>query len=110
MAGREEDGRDRVLEVLRAGDFFGEIAALTNVPRTANVIIEEDANLLQVPAKTLREMAGYPALNQAFVTKMTERMIRMNMIDMPRVSPLDQQAMRDLRRPDLQLEGATVSA
>jgi CRP-like cAMP-binding protein len=110
VAGREEDGRDRVLEVLRAGDFFGEIAALTNVPRTANVVIEEDATLLQVPAATLREMAGYPALNRAFVTKMTERMIRMNMIDLPRVSTLDQQAMRELRRPDPQPQAAAASA
>ncbi len=110
VAGREEDGRERVLEVLRAGDFFGEIAALTNVPRTANVILEEDANLLQVPAGTLREMAGYPALNRTFVNKMTERMIRMNMIDMPRVATMDQQAMRDLRRPDVQPQEATASA
>jgi len=109
VAGREEDGRDRVLEVLRAGDFFGEIAALTAVPRTANVMIEEDASLLQVPAATLREMAGYPALNRAFVTKMTERMIRMNMIDMPRVATLDQQALRDLRRPEVQPQAATAS-
>jgi CRP-like cAMP-binding protein len=104
VAGREEDGRERVLEVLRAGDFFGEIAALTAVPRTANVVIEEDAELLQVPATTLRQMAGYPALNRAFVSKMTERMIRMNMIDLPRVSTLDHQAMRDLRRPEPQPE------
>ena len=104
VAGREEDGRERVLEVLRAGDFVGEIAALTSVPRTANVVIEEDAELLQVPATTLRLMAGYPALNRAFVSKMTERMIRMNMIDLPRVSTLDHQAMRDLRRPEPQPE------
>jgi hypothetical protein len=110
VAGREEDGRDRVLEVLRAGDFFGEIAALTSVPRTANVIIEEDASLLKVPAATLREMAGYPALNRAFVGKMTERMIRMNMIDLPRISTLDQQALRDLRRPEPQMQEATAGA
>lgn len=54
-------------------------------------------------------MAGYPALNCSFVTKMTERMIRMNMIDMPRVSTLDQQAMRDLRRPEVQPQAATAS-
>ncbi len=110
VAGREEDGRERVLEVLRAGDFFGEIAALTAVPRTANVILEEDSNLLQVLASTLRQMAGYPALNRAFVNKMTERMIRMNMIDMPRISTMDQQAMRDLRRPEVQPQEATASA
>jgi len=41
---------------------------------------------------------------------MTERMIRMRMLDMPRVSTLDQQAMRDLRRPEPQTQVEAASA
>jgi hypothetical protein len=108
VAGREEDGRERVLEVLNAGDFFGEIAALTSIPRTANVMIQEAAILLQVPAETLRQMAGKPELNRAFITKMTERMIRMNMVDMPRIASMDQQELRELRTPQPQPEMAAA--
>ena len=96
-AGKEEDGQQRVLEVLNGGDFFGEIAALTNIPRTADVVIEEPSTLLHVPAETLREMAGIPELNRLFLSKMTERMVRMEMLDIPRSGGYDQQMLRELR-------------
>lgn len=99
MAGREEDGECRVLEVLNSGDFFGEIAAFTNAPRTADVVAEEPTLLLQVPARTLREMSKIPELNRLFLSKMTERMIRMNMIDIAMSTSLDQQSLRELRTP-----------
>lgn len=40
VAGRIEGNQEKVLEVLNSGDFFGEIAALTGIPRTANVVVE----------------------------------------------------------------------
>jgi DHA3 family macrolide efflux protein-like MFS transporter len=97
VAGREEDGRERVLEVHAPGDFFGEIAALTGLPRTANVVTNQPTNLLRVPADTLRQLSGYPELNRVFLSKMTERMLRMEMIDSPKINVLDQQVLRDLR-------------
>jgi len=42
---------------------------------------------------------GEPHLNRLFLSKMTERMARMNMLDMPRVAGLDQQALQELRTP-----------
>jgi CRP-like cAMP-binding protein len=99
VAGYAEPSSYRLLEVLNPGDFFGEIAALTGVPRTANVITEEPTTLLQVPAPALRQMMGEPHLNRLFLSKMTERMARMNMLDMPRVAGLDQQALQELRTP-----------
>ncbi len=96
-AGREENGQYRLLEELNAGDFFGEIAALTGSPRTANVIAEEPSVLLQVPSASLRKMMADPQINRIFVNKMTERMVRMNMIDLPRFAGLDQQSLRELR-------------
>ncbi len=102
IAGREEEGEYRPLEVLNAGDFFGEIAALTGVPRTANVVAEQPTTLLQVPAEALRQLTGSPQLNRLFLSKMTERMARMNMIDLPRLAGYDQQALRELRTPEAQ--------
>ncbi|MCA9956984.1 MAG: MFS transporter, partial [Anaerolineales bacterium] len=102
IAGREENGSYRALETLHAGDFFGEIAALTNAPRPADVVAEEAATLLQVPAKTLRQMMQIPELNRLFMSKMTERMVRMNMIDLNFGGSLDQQSLRELRTPAAQ--------
>jgi len=97
VAGIDENGRERVLEVLAPGDFFGEIAALTGVPRTANVITNQPSTLLRVPAITLREMSKYPELNHLFLSKMNERMLRMGIVEMPKRNVLDQQVLRDLR-------------
>ncbi len=104
LAGREEDGQYRLLEVLNSGDFFGEIAALMDIPRTADVVAEEPTTLLQVPAATLRWMAADPQINRIFLNKMTERMVRMNMLDLPRYSGLDQASLRELRTADPELE------
>jgi MFS transporter, DHA3 family, macrolide efflux protein len=100
VAGWDEEGGYRPLETLSPGDFFGEIAALTGAKRTANVVAEKDSLIMQVPATVLREMMAIPALNRLFLSKMTERMIRMNMLDLPRFAGLDQQSLRELRTPD----------
>ena len=97
VAGRKEGNQEKVLEVLNSGDFFGEIAALTGIPRTANVIVDQPTSLIRVPASTLREMSSMPDLNRIFMTKMTERMIRMNMIELPKMLTLDQGVLRELR-------------
>ena len=108
FAGWEENGSYQVLEVHNAGDFFGEIAALTGLPRTAFVLTEEPTTLLQVPAPALREMASKPELNRLFLSKMTERMIRMDMLDIPRNTTRDQALLRELRTPEPQLEAAAA--
>ncbi len=97
VAGLEQGGEYRLLETLLEGDFFGEIAALTGVPRTANVIAEAPTRLLQVPATSLRQMSADPVLNRLFMTKLTERMMRMNLLDLPRTAGNDQDVLRDLR-------------
>lgn len=100
VAGLDEQGGFRPLETLAPGDFFGEIAALTGAARTANVVAEEPTSVLQVPAAALRQMMAAPELNRLLVSTMTERMIRMNMVDLPRYSSLDQGALRELRTPE----------
>ncbi|MDX1617056.1 MAG: MFS transporter, partial [Candidatus Promineifilaceae bacterium] len=50
VAGRTEGDDYRPLETLNAGDFFGEIAAITGMPRTANVVAEQAVQLLRISA------------------------------------------------------------
>ena len=99
VAGRDDVESYQALEVLHAGDFFGEIAALTGAARTANVIAEQPTRVLQVPATTVRRMMADAQFNRRVMSKMTERMLRMNMLDLPRLGALDQQSLRELRTP-----------
>lgn len=86
------DGNYRSLSTLNAGDFFGEIAALTGAARTADVVASEAISLMRVPAQALRSLMIKPALSRLFLTKMSERLN-----ELPRFSGHDQQVMLDLR-------------
>ena len=55
------DGKEITLAHLGEGAFFGEMALLSGAPRTANVVAEEDTEILEVTDVVLRELAGkYP--------------------------------------------------
>jgi CRP-like cAMP-binding protein len=92
----EEGSYKRLAEMLQ-GDFFGEIAALTGARRTADVVTEQDSVLMQIPAQTLRSLMGNPVLSQLFLTKMTERLNRASISDLPRFAGVDQQDLKKLR-------------
>ncbi len=94
------DGGYRALSSLTPGDFFGEIAALTGAPRTANVVADAPTVLLQVPAHTLRGLMRDAGLSRLVLSKMSERLSRTHLSDLPRLAGLDQQSLRDLRTPD----------
>jgi len=94
-----EDGGYRSLATMRAGDFFGEIAALTGSRRTANVVADEPTTLLEVPAATLRSVMDIPSLSALFLSALTERLTRTQTADRPRLAGNDQDALRDLRTP-----------
>jgi len=44
-------------------------------------------------------MSAKPELNRLFLSKMTERMVRMDMVDMPRFAGLGSETLRELRTP-----------
>jgi CRP-like cAMP-binding protein/sugar phosphate permease len=94
-----EDGSYRSLATLRAGDFFGEIAALTGSRRTANVVADQPTTLLEVPATNLRAVMDVPAISSLFLSALSERLTRSQTADRPRLSENDQGALRDLRTP-----------
>ncbi len=49
-----EDGREVILSVLGAGDFFGEMSLIDDQPRSAHVIAMDDASLLVLRREDFR--------------------------------------------------------
>lgn len=91
------EGDYRSLENMTSGDFFGEIAALTGTARTADVVAVDTTTLMRIPAHALRGLMSNPVLGALFLTKMTERLNRFSINELPRFAGYDQQVMRDLR-------------
>jgi len=95
-----------VLRYMKAGDFFGEVAALTGMARTANIITEENSEFLILPAKVMKRLAQkYPSLNVMLHTMIGERL---SLTELPRGTGFDQQLLRELRtnQPDMKEEPA----
>ena len=98
-AGIPEDGGYRGLATMSGGDFFGEIAALTGSPRTADVVADTDTRLLEVPAEALRSTMIVPEIQKLVFSTLTSRLLRTQDADLPRLAGADQEALRDLRTP-----------
>jgi MFS family permease len=98
-AGIPEEGGYRGLSTMGEGDFFGEIAALTGSPRTADVVADDDATLLEVPAEALRSTMTVPEIQKLVFSTLTSRLMRTEAADLPRLAGPDQEALRDLRTP-----------
>jgi DHA3 family macrolide efflux protein-like MFS transporter len=86
----------RSLSTMNPGDFFGEIAALTNATRTADVVAAENTKLLQVPAQVLRNLMSNPAISSLFLATISERLTRTTISELPRFAGVEQQAVREL--------------
>lgn len=93
----DDSGNYRSLSSMTAGDFFGEIAALTGATRTADVVAETVTTLLRVPAKTLRNLMSHQALSSIFLAKMGERLSRTSIKETPRFIGIDQKDALELR-------------
>ena len=108
--GYSKDDEYVILNILREGDFFGEVAALTGALRTANIITEEESEFLVLPSQVLRNLAwSYEKVRVMFHTTMIDRL---SMIDQPRGVSMDQELLRELRtnQPDMEKEVAAAEA
>jgi MFS transporter, DHA3 family, macrolide efflux protein len=80
-----------------AGDFFGEIAALTDRLRTADVIATQPSTLLEVPAESLRSALDAPEVRKLVLSTLNERLYTLNQPDLPRLVSRNQSALRELQ-------------
>jgi CRP-like cAMP-binding protein/sugar phosphate permease len=94
----DEDGY-RGLSTMEPGDFFGEIAALTGSPRTADVVADTDLTLMEVPAEALRAVMTVPEIRKLVLSTLTSRLLKTEATDLPRLAGIDQESLRDLRTP-----------
>ena len=107
-AGYMKEDEYVVLRYMKEGDFFGEVAALTGMARTANIITEEDSEFLILPSKVMKRLTQkYPSLNVMLHTLIGERL---SLTELPRGTGFDQQLLRDLRtsQPDMETEPASA--
>jgi MFS transporter, DHA3 family, macrolide efflux protein len=94
----DASGEISSLSTMGAGDFFGEIAALTGSPRTANVVTEDFVEIMEVPATTLRALRSVPEMERLIQSKLADRLTRTQNADLVRLAGLDQRDLADLRR------------
>jgi small-conductance mechanosensitive channel len=70
----EEESQTKTLNILREGDFFGEMGLLTGEPRTATVIAEEEAQVLEIDNLCLKPiLEENPELVASFSRIVEER-------------------------------------
>ena len=98
VAGIPDGAAYRSLSTMGPGDFFGEIGALTGSPRTANVVADDETEVLEVPGETLKSLMDLPEMNALINSKLTERLGRTASTDLPRLSRPNQTDLKDLRR------------
>jgi Fe-S-cluster-containing dehydrogenase component/CRP-like cAMP-binding protein len=107
---REDDGLPRVflqdvprlLErtgsvQLRAGEFFGELAALTRAPRTATVIADGHATLLEIRWQGLRDIMRRSAVIREHVERQyRENSLRVHLRETPLLAGLPDDAVEEI--------------
>jgi CRP/FNR family cyclic AMP-dependent transcriptional regulator len=70
-----ETGREIILSILRAGDFFGEMSLLDRQPRSANVVAVEDSQLLGLDRDAFQtHLTSHPTTALAILAEMSRRM------------------------------------
>jgi CRP/FNR family transcriptional regulator, cyclic AMP receptor protein len=76
---RTPAGREMILEDLESGAFFGEMAAIDGLSRSANVTALTSAELLIMPSKTFKTIIfSCPPICEALLTLLTRRVRSLN--------------------------------
>jgi CRP-like cAMP-binding protein len=64
----------RVINVLGAGDYFGELAAIDPAPRSATVTATTDLEVLIIGPREFEAMTEIPGFRNALLTGMSQRL------------------------------------
>jgi CRP-like cAMP-binding protein len=76
---RQIKEQDRILAVLPAGEFFGEMAIVNNRPRSATAVVRTDARLLVINGHTFEAMLrGKTEIAVRMIKTMAQRLERAN--------------------------------
>ncbi|MEZ4359297.1 MAG: Crp/Fnr family transcriptional regulator [Kofleriaceae bacterium] len=76
---RQVGASERVIAVLSAGQFFGEMAILKDRPRSATAVVRHDARLLVIGATTFEAMLrARPEIALRIIATLTERIEHAN--------------------------------
>ncbi|MBW2738837.1 MAG: cyclic nucleotide-binding domain-containing protein [Deltaproteobacteria bacterium] len=75
----DTEGIEFVLDELRAGQFFGEMALLDGKPRSAGVICMSDCRMLKLSGKDFYEILDLnPSILQSLVVELCDRLRKAN--------------------------------
>ncbi|HTE83531.1 MAG TPA: Crp/Fnr family transcriptional regulator [Dehalococcoidia bacterium] len=71
-----EDGKDLVLSILSAGDFFGELSLIDEQPRSASAVaVDDDTQTLILPREAFLEpLMKYPQMALQITTLLSRRL------------------------------------
>lgn len=75
VAIKDEEGREKILSVFGEGDYFGEMALLSDQPRSATVTVVGDTELLMLPKEVFEKfLAANLNVMRQFVSLMSRRL------------------------------------
>ncbi|MFN3739478.1 MAG: Crp/Fnr family transcriptional regulator [Thermodesulfovibrionales bacterium] len=68
------DGKEIILEIIKAPDFFGGLAVLKGFPYPASAIAMEESEVIKIPrAVFLKLVEKYPSINKAMLSFLIDR-------------------------------------
>lgn len=75
----DQEGREVILTILGAGDFFGEMGVLDGAPRSASVFATEACEIMQLSGNEFRRLLSvHPKLAFYFMSRMGQRLREAN--------------------------------